>query len=181
MIIAKKHLLQHVKSGKIHVLPFDPNLVGVNSIDVRLGNTVKVLQMNAVDHIDPRLPQRYLEIPLSYGGTILYPHQCYLGHTIEEIGSDYFVPIYEGRSSIGRMFMASHITAGFGEIGFKKQWTLEIKVSMPIKVWPGMKIGQVFFVMPSDRSIRYGLNHKAKYADQSGPQESLFYKEVDNV
>ena len=177
MILAKKHLMKYAKSGKIHVEPFDPEMVGVNSIDVRLGNTVKVLQMNAVDHIDPALPQRYLEIPLSNSGTILYPQNCYLGHTLEEIGSDYYVPIYEGRSSIGRMFLASHITAGFGEIGFKSQWTLEIKVSMPIKVYPGMKIGQVFFVKPSDTSIMYGKNHAAKYAGQRGPQESLIYRE----
>ena len=177
-VLAHNHLMKYAKNGKIHVSPFNPDFVGTNSIDVTLGNKLKILMLNAHDHIEPTMEQKYYEIDIPESGLILDPSLCYLGHTVEEIGSDYFLPCYEGRSSIARMFLHTHVCAGFGDLGFKRQWTLEIYCQKRIKVYPGMKIGQVYFTTVTDRSVLYGRDIKAHYANQAGAQESLYGEKV---
>ena len=160
MILAYDQLLEDVESGRIHCKPFNPEMVGTNSIDVSLGRNIKILKHNAFSffhgwYTDPELPQKTKSIVMKDRGIIMWPWLRYLAHTEEEIGSDFYVPIYEGRSSIARMFLWSHISAGFGEVGFKRQWTLELACVGRIRIFPGMRIGQVFFSTVSSNAKLY--------------------------
>ena len=174
MIIAHDQLLEDVESGRIHCWPFDLDMVGTNSIDVSLGRIIKIVKNNCSNYIEPTIPQATETIEMPDAGMILEPGVRYLGHTEEEIGSDFYVPIYEGRSSIARMFLWSHISAGFGEVGFKRQWTLELACVGRIRIFPGMRIGQVFFSTVSSNAKLYGRDIKAHYADQVGAQVSKY-------
>lgn len=173
MILAHKHLLEYVQNGRIHCKPFDQANVGVNSIDVHLGADFKMIRPNNKKYIDPQKAQVFESFHID-SAFILQPGDCVLGHTVEEIGSDYYAPMYSGRSSIARMFLFSEVSAGFGEIGFKKQWTLQLCCIKPIILYPGMKIGQVYFIEASDTSVIYGRDIAAHYATPNGPQESLY-------
>jgi len=179
MILAHKTLLQEIANNRIHVKPFAVENVGVNSIDVHLGSDFKMIRPNIKKYIDPQRKQEFSEFHID-GSFILSPGDCVLGHTIEEIGSDFYVPMYSGRSSVARMFLFSEVSAGFGEIGFKKQWTLELTCIKPIILYPGMRIGQVFFCEASDTSVLYGRDIAAHYANQNGAQESLFNEQPKN-
>jgi len=170
MIIAHDQLLEDVENGRIHCKPFRREMVGTNSIDVSLGRNIKIVCNNARDYIEPTIDQVTEDFEMPNIGMILEPGVRYLAHTEEEIGSDFYVPIYEGRSSIARMFLWSHISAGFGEVGFKRQWTLELACVGRIRIFPGMRIGQVFFSTVSSNAKLYGRDIPAHYADQVGAQ-----------
>lgn len=175
MILANKELLSGIETGRIHCKPFNPDYVGANSIDVHLGPELKlVLENTSGGYIDPLEPQ-YLR-PVKFGpeGYVLEPGKILLGHTIEEIGSDYYVPDYNGRSSLGRMGLFSHVSAGWGEIGFKRQWVLELVAVRPILLRPGMRIGAVRFQTCTSQDRLYGRDIPAHYAEQSGAQGSKY-------
>lgn len=171
---------------EIHIDPYDPKLVGPNSVDLRLGDKLLVYE-NVVGFnghpgsgtpvyrkedvaicLDMRKdnPCRELEIPED--GILLIPGILYLGTTIECIGSNQFVPIVEGRSSVGRLGLHVHVTAGFCDIGFKGQITLEIHVIHPIRVYAGVPICQAYFLKPLGAIELY----KGRYRDQIGPVPS---------
>jgi dCTP deaminase len=169
MILNGAEIISEYNQGKIHIDPFTLDQVGPNSYDVRLGSHLKVVTANSGNFIDPDKKQTTNIIELPW---VLSPEFLYLGNTIEAIGSDYYVPMLEGRSSIGRMGLAVHITAGFGDIGFKQQWTLEMTCELPFKVFPGMRIAQVSFYGCSSRTMMYD----GRYMDQEGVQESLFWR-----
>lgn len=176
MIIAHKDLIKGIETGCIHCKPFDPVMVGVNSIDVHLGDKIKIILPNWNTGINPKIEQLFHEQEIGQGFWV-QPGMLVLAHTEEEIGSDFYVPMYSGRSSVARCGLFTEVSAGFGEIGFKRQWTLElIAPAHPVLIWPGMRIGQVFFETASDVSVLYGRDIKAHYATQEGPQESKFHE-----
>jgi dCTP deaminase len=168
VILLKSAILEGVRSGDIYINPYDEDQVGPNSYDVRLGDTLKIYDLSPEDYLarglqlldadgnpivvqkptflDPKAPVLpTLDVHIPPEGLVLHPSLFYLGHTIEKAGSDKYVPHITGRSSIARLGLEIHQTAGFGDIGYKAQWTLELKASVPVKVYPGMKIGQVYF------------------------------------
>jgi dCTP deaminase len=182
MILNGTEIISGRDEGRIHIEPYNQENVGPNSYDITLGNKLLLVKQNEffydeIDdknygYIDPKKKQNVEEIQIGNDGHFLYPGVLYLAHTQEEIGSDYYVPMLEGRSSIGRMGLFIHVTAGFGDIGFKSQWTLELMTIYPIRIYPGMRIGQVFFHQCSSRTMRYD----GRYTKQSGPQESLYWQ-----
>jgi len=172
---------------EVHIDPYDPELVGPNSVDLRLGDKLLVYE-NAVrrfdegsgspehpvyarsgsEPLDMRKENPAFELPIPETGIILRPGILYLGTTIECIGSNLFVPIVEGRSSIGRLGLHVHVTAGFCDLGFKGQITLEIHVIHPIRVYAGTPICQAYFLKPMGAIELY----KGRYRDQVGPVAS---------
>lgn len=108
---------------------------------------------------------------------VLLPGLFYLGSTNEICGSEKFVPMYEGRSSTARLGLQSHISAGFGDIGFINKWTLEINVLMPLKIYPNFRIGQVYFY-DIKKDIKVEL-YKGKYCENNEAKESLIYKDFN--
>jgi dCTP deaminase len=168
MILRHDNLIDEVSNGKIHCVPFDQSNVGPNSIDVHLADyLVQVLPNTEGGYIDPELPQLVKKIDLP---TVIQKGRLYLGATVEAIGSDNYVPMLDGRSSIGRLGLAVHISAGFGDIGFKSPWTLEITCVEPVMVRPGMRIAQVFF----ETTIGTGPMYRGRYEKQTGPEASKY-------
>jgi dCTP deaminase len=177
-MLLKNQILEEYNASKLHIKPFNIGYVGPNSYDVRLGDTLLVYDLSN-GPLDCNVENKTNTIKIPNEGLVLCPDYLYLGHTIEEIGSDYYVPMYDGRSSMGRLGIYSHISAGFGDIGFKSQWTLEIIVKHPIRIYSGMRIGQVFFHVVDQKHNVPENRYNGKYVSQTGPQSSLSYRDRD--
>jgi dCTP deaminase len=142
MILTDKKILQEMEKGTIVISPFNQRCLGSNSYDVHLG---KYLGVYKNDILDAKVHNEieYIEIPDS--GLILLPHRLYLGVTQEYTETHAHVPFLEGKSSIGRLGIDIHATAGKGDIGFCNTWTLEISVKQAVRVYHGMPIGQLIY------------------------------------
>lgn len=166
------------ENNKIVIEPYNEKQLGPNSYDVRIGSTLKVYDITNLEYLDCKTPNKTREIVMTDDGYILEPGILYLGTTIEKIGSDWFIPMYEGRSSMARLGIQSHLSAGFGDLGFKSNWTLEISVIHKTKIYPGMRIGQIYFNRVN--RTNWGLYlYQGKYAQQTDAQESKSYLDFD--
>ncbi len=170
MILTGSEIKKEVQHQRIHIVPFDEISLNPNSYNFCLGNKLKVYRQKI---LDAALPMDFEEIIIPEEGYVLQPNQLYLGHTIEEMGSDFFVPIMQARSSIGRLGLYIYLNSGLGDLGFKKQWTLELHAIHPLKVYPGMKIGQMLFWKPLGKIDLY----QGKYKDSQGPEVSQIWKD----
>lgn len=133
--------LQH-EAGAIVIEPWDDARVNPNSYNLRLAPELMVYT-EAV--LDPKQNNRTRNIIIPEDGYVLKPGRLYLAKTMEWTESRNFVPKLEGRSSIGRLGLAIHVTAGFGDVGFCGNWTLELECVQPVRVYPGMEICQVSY------------------------------------
>jgi len=170
MILTGKEIKKQVNLGKIHILPFIEENLNPNSYNFRLGNKLKVYTEKVLDSAKQN---EFVEITIPKEGFILEPNKLYLGHTIEEMGSDFFAPIIQARSSVGRLGLYIYLNSGLGDIGFKKQWTLELQAIHPLKVYPGMKVGQMLFWKPQGEITLYD----GKYKNSVGPETSQIWKD----
>lgn len=161
--------------GGLLVRPFDPGMVGPNSIDVHLAAELLIYTRPTLDARYDN-PTELIKIPET--GLVLLPGRLYLGSTVEYTESPDFIPMYEGRSSLGRLGLSSHITAGFGDIGYKGHWTLELSTVQPLRIYPGMKIGQLYFHRPDGEVLRL---YDGKYQGASGVLASRLYKDYEEV
>jgi dCTP deaminase len=175
MILTDKQILQEMAKGTIVIDPYDQKYLGSNSYDVHLG---KWLATYKSDILDARLHNGvdYFQIPDD--GLILLPHRLYLGVTQEYTETHRHVPFLEGKSSIGRLGIDIHATAGKGDVGFCNTWTLEISVKQPVRIYPGMPIGQlIYFEISGEVMTPYGSKSTAKYTVRSErPVESMMWK-----
>ena len=170
MILTGEEIKKQVKLGRIHINPFDEDNLNPNSYNFRLGDKIKIY---TVEVIDSAKQNSFIELTIPKEGFILKPNQLYLGHTIEEMGSDYYAPTMQARSSVGRLGLYIYLNSGLGDIGFKKQWTLELHSIHPLKIYPGMKIGQMLFWKPLGKIKLYN----GKYKDSKGPETSQIWKD----
>jgi len=170
MILSGDEIKKNVKSGKIIISPYDESNITTNSYDFCLGSKIKVYDSEV---IDPKKQLTFKTINIPDEGMILEPNIIYLGNTLEVIGSDHFVPIIRGRSSTGRLGLFVHVTADLLDIGFVGQCTLMLHAVQRLKVYPGMKIGQVTFWVPKGKIDLYN----GKYQMLDGPQTSQIYKD----
>lgn len=145
-------ILKEINEGNIVISPFNRDNLGPNSYDLTLGNEFKTyddIYLLTPDNHDAVLDSKKENPTASYGigekGYVFTPGVLYLCHTQEVAGSTRYVPCIEGRSSIARLGVQVHLTAGFGDVGFVGQWTLEIIVSRPVILYSGMRICQVYF------------------------------------
>jgi dCTP deaminase len=176
VILTGKEIESEYELGRITIEPFDPKKLQPNSYDVTLGWEFLELKPGSV--LDMRKPCEDLfnvvEIPRGdEDGYLLEPGGFYLGYTNEAIGSDFYVPYIDGKSSVGRLGISIHETAGRGDLGFKNRWTLEITVAAPVRVYPGYPIGQVtFHTVVGERELYSG-----KYsARATGPVASQYWR-----
>jgi len=175
VILNGKEIEEYRKQGKITIEPWNPDQLGPNSYDLTIGDKIKQVKPNDKTawnqaFINPHKPQEYRGGHIPKEGVVLEKGKLYLVSTVEKAGSSLFVPMVEGRSSIGRMGLFIHVTAGFGDIGFSSNWTLELVATEDILIYPGMRLGQVFFHECTSNTMQY----KGRYQNQSDPQESLF-------
>lgn len=172
MILTGREIEKQVKAGRIEINPFNPEQVQPNSYDFRLGNRIKYY-VNKV--LDPKVKQEVLEVVIGHDGYVLYPDKIYLGHTMEVMGSDHYVPIVKGRSSTARLGLFIHVTADIIDIGSHNQWTLQLHGVHPVRVYHGMLIGQVTFWRVFGEIKLYN----GKYQGSMGPCESRIYKDFE--
>ena len=151
------------KKQNIYIDPFDVKQLNPNSYNVRLDNRLKVYDKHYI--LDMKGSNTcYDEIVIPPEGLILAPGTLYIGSTQEVIGSDKFISAIDGRSSIGRLGMQVHMTAGFGDIGFKGKYTLEITVVQPLRIYPDSLIAQVYFNKPDGKA---DFLYSGRYQGQS--------------
>lgn len=173
MILTGIKISEEVNQGRISIKPFNENQLNPNSYNFRLGDTLLIYDEDVLD-VKKKNKTRKVKIPKN--GLILRPHRVYLGHTEETMGSNCYVPIMKGRSSIGRLGIFINITADLIDIGSINQWTLQIHVVQKVKVYPGMLIGQVtFWEVLGEISLYNG-----KYQGSVGPIASQIYKDFGN-
>ncbi|MER5758862.1 dCTP deaminase [Streptomyces sp. NPDC002082] len=172
MILTGPEISSAAKDGRLNIAPFVPTQVNPNSYNVRLGESLLIYVDEVLDAHQPNPTRR---IRIGDDGYALQPGELYLGHTLEEVGSDLFVPLLFGRSSVGRLGLFVEITAPIGDIGFPGQWTLMLTPTRPVRVYAGMKIGQIMFFV-SEGSIDL---YAGKYQAASGPQPSEYWRDID--
>jgi dCTP deaminase len=175
MILTDNKILEEMEKGSIVVSPFDRRYLGVNSYDVHLG---KYLAVYKNDILDARVHNEVEHFEIPADGLILLPHRLYLGVTEEYTETHRHVPFLEGKSSIGRLGIDIHATAGKGDVGFCNTWTLEISVKQPVRVYHGMPIGQlIYFEVSGEIGTPYSSKASAKYATRTvRPVESMMWK-----
>lgn len=161
------------QGGDILITPFDESLVNPNSYNLRLHSDLLVY---TEDSLDMKLPNPTGKLSIPKEGLVLEPRKLYLGRTLEYTETYNLVPMLEGRSSLGRLGMSVHITAGFGDVGFCGYWTLEIHTLMPIKVYAGVAVCQIFYHTLEGEISEYRSN---KYQKNRDIQASMLYKDFD--
>ena len=130
-------VLEEIEKGNICISPFDKKQLNPNSYNVRLGSTLKVYTDNVLD-FNKDNPSKTIESPVD--GFVLQPDELYIGNIVERVSTDKYISAVEGRSPIGRLGILIHATAGFGDIGFDGNYTLEIFCVKPVRIYPDMLI-----------------------------------------
>jgi dCTP deaminase len=157
--------------GNIVIEPFDEQLLNANSYNLRLHNELLVYEEIV---LDMRRPNRFRRYTIPEEGFVLNPNQLYLARTMERTETHNFVPMLEGRSSVGRLGLFVHVTAGFGDVGFCGYWTLEMYAIQPVRVYPGVPICQIFYHQILGDITEYRSD---KYQNNSDIQPSMLFKE----
>ena len=155
----------------IIIEPYNRNQLNSNSYNVRLHNKLLVYKEKT---LDMKKPNETKEIIISEEGYKLEPNELYLGRTLEYTTTKNFVPMIEGRSSIGRLGIFIHITAGFGDVGFSGYWTLEIFCIKPIIIYPNVEIAQLYYHTIDGEYEEYS---SGKYQNNTDVQPSMLYKD----
>jgi len=180
VLLSDRDLRAEIEAGRLVIDPYDDTLVQPSSIDVRLDRFFRVFENHRYPHIDPAEEQdeltRLVEVRVDEP-FILHPGEFVLGSTYEVIGlADDLAARLEGKSSLGRLGLLTHSTAGFIDPGFSGHVTLELSnvATLPIKLWPGMKIGQVCVLrLTSAAEHPYGSSvYGSRYQGQRGPTPS---------
>lgn len=175
MILTDKQILERIDKGAIIIKPFDPNALGPNSYDVHLGDTLAVYKNKK---LDAAKHNKITHFKIPKKGIVLKKGTFYLGVTQEYTETHCAVPFLDGKSSIGRLGIKIHLTAGKGDVAFCGNWTLEIEVAQDVRVYAGMAIGQLFYLpITGDVNNPYDKKKDAKYSHQVAiPVESMMWK-----
>jgi dCTP deaminase len=188
VVLSDKTIREQIESGRIEIDPYDGSLIQPSSIDVRVDRRFRVFHNARYPYIDVRQPMEELTELVEVSGDepfILHPGEFVLGQTLEKVTlPDDLVARLEGKSSLGRLGLLIHSTAGFVDPGFSGNLTLELSnvANLPITIYEGMPIGQLSFMrMDGPVEIPYGAKDKgSKYQGQGEPTPSRFYKNFDS-
>lgn len=175
MILSDTRILEEITKKTILIEPYDRHDLGSNSYDVHLGRNLAIYK----DHvIDAKKHNEIEHFDIPEEGFVLEPGRFYLGVTEEYTETHAHVPFLEGKSSTGRLGIDIHATAGKGDVGFCGNWTLEISVKVPVRVYAGMPIGQlIYFPVDGEIEVPYNKKKNAKYSGQPNkPVESMMWK-----
>jgi dCTP deaminase len=180
VLLSDRDIRAEIDAGRIRVTPYDPAMIQPSSIDFRLDRYFRVFENHRYPHIDPAADQPDLTRQVEPDGDepfILHPGEFVLGSTHEEVSlPDDLAARVEGKSSLGRLGLLTHATAGFVDPGFTGHVTLELAnvATLPIKLYPGMKIGQLcFFRLSTPAEHPYGsTEYGSRYQGQRGPTPS---------
>jgi dCTP deaminase len=170
MILSGKQIKKEL-NDTIHITPFSESQLNPNSYNLKLHNELLVYSNH---ELDMRVPNLTEKIIIPEDGILLETNKLYLGRTLEHTKTDTYVPMLEGRSSVGRLGLFIHVTAGFGDVGFDGYWTLEIFCIQPIRIYPGVEICQIYY---HDIKGEYDKYTSGKYQHNQEIQPSLLYKD----
>ncbi len=184
MLLSDRDIRAELDSGRVGLEPYDPAMIQPSSVDVRLDRLFRLFDNHKYPFIDPAVDQpeltRLVEMDPDEA-FILHPGEFVLGSTYELVTlPDDLAARLEGKSSLGRLGLLTHSTAGFVDPGFSGHVTLELSnvATLPIKLWPGMKIGQLCFIRlssPADKP--YGsAEYSSRYQGQRGPTASRSFQ-----
>ena len=175
MILTDKKILEALETGEIVIEPFRRDCLGTNSYDVHLGRYLAVYSDRI---LDAKKHNQVKHFEISEAGIVLQPGTLYLGVTAEYTETHNAVPFLEGKSSVGRLGIDIHATAGKGDVGFSNTWTLEISCVQPVRIYAGMPIGQlIYFLIDGDIENYYNKKQNAKYNERTvKPVESMMWK-----
>ena len=188
-VLSDRDIRAQLQSGRVRIDPYDPACLQPSSVDLHLDSDFRVFRNNRYPFIDVRAPQPDLTELVTIAGDdpfILHPGEFVLGQTMEWVElPDDLVARLEGRSSLGRLGLLIHSTAGYVDPGWKGNLTLELSnvANLPIALYSGMKIGQIsFFQMSSAVERPYGSRELgSRYQGQSSPTASQYYKDFEST
>lgn len=165
--------IKRLLGNEIVIDPFDEARLNPNSYNLTLHHELMVYEEVI---LDMRRPNRVRRLSIPPEGLVLNPNQLYLGRTVERTETRQLVPMIEGRSSVGRLGLFVHVTAGFGDVGFCGYWTLEMFAVQPVRIYAGVAICQIFY-----HDIRGPFTEYAsdKYQHNTDIQPSLLFRELD--
>lgn len=189
MLLSDRDIHKYVDTGRIRLEPWDPEMIQPSSVDVHLDRFFRLFNNHKYPVIDPCAEQpeltRLVEVPAD-GEFVLHPGEFVLGSTYEVVTlADDVAARLEGKSSLGRLGLLTHSTAGFIDPGFSGHVTLELSntATLPIKLFPGMKVGQLcFFQLSSPADRPYGLGASgSRYQGQRGPTASRSFQNFHRI
>lgn len=157
----------------INIEPYNAANLNPNSYNLTLHHELLVYEEVV---LDMKKLNRVHRIEIPEQGMVLEPRRLYLARTVERTETHNLVPMIEGRSSVGRLGLFVHVTAGFGDVGFKGYWTLEMFAVQPVRIYPGVSICQIFYHQIAGATTEYKSD---KYQDNSDIQPSLLFKELN--
>ena len=172
MILTGEEIRNNLGSN-IVIDPFDETNLNPNSYNLTLHNELLTYEEVV---LDLKQPNRVRRIEMPESGLVLSPNQLYLGRTVERTETHNLVPMIEGRSSVGRLGLFVHVTAGFGDVGFCGYWTLEMFAVQPVRIYPNVSICQIFYHQVAGDITEYCSD---KYQNNRDIQPSLMYKELN--
>jgi dCTP deaminase len=172
-MILSGHEIEAQLGKNIVIEPFDPARLNPNSYNLALHDELMVYEEVL---LDMRKANRVRRIPIPPEGLTLSPNQLYLGRTVERTETHNLVPMIEGRSSIGRLGLFVHVTAGFGDVGFRGYWTLEMFAVQPVRIYAGVPICQIFYHDIRGMFTEYASD---KYQNNTDIQPSLLFTELN--
>lgn len=172
MILSGREIENQLNEN-IFIKPFNKAQLNPNSYNLKLHEDLMIYD-NPV--LDMKTPNPVSKITIPEEGLLLETGKLYLGRTVEHTRTENYVPMLEGRSSIGRLGLFIHVTAGFGDVGFDGFWTLEIFCVQPIRIYSGVEICQIFYHSIEGDFDKY---NSGKYQGNKGIQPSLLYRDFD--
>lgn len=198
MMLVDRDIREAIDCQDIRITPFNNDHLGTNSYDVTLAPTLRTYKRTVVSpagkhprldvycdeviqELDCRKPTETIENCIGDNGFVLEPNELYLASTVEYTESLRHVPMLNGKSSLGRLGLSIHVTAGFGDVGFHGHWTMELFVIRPLRIYAGMKIAQLsWFIASGAPDTPYSHKLSAKYNNVSSvPQSSLMHLNFD--
>lgn len=187
-LLTGKEIHRQVMNGNIKIEPFDPKRLNPNSYNLRLSNKLLVYAVPAWSEWERRRTEigqeknhvldmakatETCEVTIPEDGFVLMPGRLYLASTMEYTETPCHAPYIEGRSSVGRLGLSVHATAGFGDVGFCGDWTLELSVIHPVRVFAGVEICQIAYSTVEGTIVHYA----GRYKGQRGPKASGMWKD----
>lgn len=174
-ILSGPEIQRQIATGYISIDPYDRELINPASIDLRLGDQVCEYTRPNEAPFDCKVESATRVHKIGEEGIVLYPRELYLMHTLERVSTSHFVPVLDGKSSIGRLGICVHLTAGYGDPGFDGQYTLEVTTVYPVRVYAGMRFCQIRFHTIAGLVVSYQGNYVGEAS--MGPVPSRVWKQ----
>ncbi len=174
MILSGSQILKELNQS-IYITPFDESKLNSNSYNLSLSKYLRTYNEPVLDMKKKYELSTMVEIEIPDEGLVLQPHRLYLGSTIERTYTSKFVPIIEGRSSVARLGLYVHVTAGLGEAGFDGHWTLELTCVQPLRIYPHVSICQIYYNCICGEADQC---KSKKYQNSMEAEPSQLYKEI---